>query len=335
MDMKEKLSNASRFVPPILLIVVVLIYWKAPKPEAYYSSAYGWGFIALGAVWLLIWFLTERINPFNAVIGADGRPSTSKLKPFLWFLVVFFSYSVLYAARVKKGETEAVPEIPVNLLLALGFSIGTWVAAKSITESQLASGQISKPPVTDSASPGADSDTAGVGAIVQDDKGFPDLAKIQTVGWTLLAIVVYLVSVDRTLRAILGPTPLQPMPFLPDIDSSLMVLTGLGDAAYLGKKLVTTRMPVISRLSPNAGKVGTEVTIIGSAFGANQLGSKITIDGAEFNGKINAWNDTEIKFEIPSKHPKDGSDLTAGKIIQIGLVVNGQESNKLPLTIAA
>ena len=334
--MKEKLRNGWRFVPPILLIAVVLIYWKAPKSEAYYSSAYGWGFVALGAVWLLIWFLTERFNPFNAVIGADGRPSTSKLQPFLWFLVIFFSYSVLYAARVKKGETGAIPEIPVNVLLALGFSIGTWVAAKSITESQLAGGQISKPPVTDSASAaGANSDTAGVGAIVQDDKGFPDLAKIQTVGWTLLAITIYLVSVDRTLRAILGPTPIQPMPFLPDIDSSLMVLTGLGDAAYLGKKLVTTRMPIISRLLPNAGKVATEVTIIGFAFGANQLGSKITMDGAEFNGKINSWNDTEVKFETPSKHPKDGSDLTAGKIVQIGLLVNSQESNKLPLTITA
>src|ERR1044072_6607648 len=160
----------------VIVAVIAIVF-----PCLYYISKYrllpyGWGAVALVSLWLVIWLLTGSLNPFRLVIGEDGRPSTSKLKPFLWTAVIVFAYAVLYAARLKKGYIEAIAEIPPNVLIAIGFDAATLVAAKSITQSQVPRGQIEKPPPAP-ADPGtktASTTTAtvansGPGAVFQDD----------------------------------------------------------------------------------------------------------------------------------------------------------------------
>src|SRR5215218_9174711 len=78
---------------------------------------YGWGAVALLFLWAVIWLLTGRLNPFRLVIGEDGRPSTSKLKPFLWTVDMIFAYAVLYSAKLKKGSIDPISNIPPNLLI--------------------------------------------------------------------------------------------------------------------------------------------------------------------------------------------------------------------------
>jgi hypothetical protein len=280
--------------------------------------------IALGVLlllWILYIILARKLNPLAVVCGADGRPSTSKLQFWMWTVVALFSYVAFYAARVNNGHLEAIGDIPRNLLLAMGFSIVTATAAKGITVSQLQSGNLVKPP--------APSDTSSAGPVVKDDSGALDLSKIQLLAWTLVAIGVYLVNVVNAVGAVTQ----QSAGKLPDIDAALMVLMGLGQGAYLGKKLVTTDTPGVTGLVPSSGRVGTEVTVRGQSFGAAQGSSLITLDGTSSAAEVTLWSDSQIKFKFPDKQP-DGSDWPAGKQVAVGVTVGGLDSaTTAPFTV--
>jgi regulation of enolase protein 1 (concanavalin A-like superfamily) len=55
--------------------------------------------------------------------------------------------------------------------------------------------------------------------------------------------------------------------------------------------------PVIASLSPAAGPIGTQVTVTGSAFGASQGSSTVTLSGTPLTP--NSWSDTSISITIP------------------------------------
>ncbi len=327
----------------VVMAVLVILFAYLYLTSKLVLAAYGWGAVALLGFWVVIWLFTGRLNPFGLVVGEDGRPSTSKLKPFLWTVVVIFAYAVLYAARVKKGYIEAISDIPPNLLIAMGFDVATLVAAKGITESQISSGQIEKPaPVDSTAKTASTPNTSannGPGAVFQDDKGFPDLTKIQTVTWTVFAIVIYLVAVNTALEATNALKSVSPgtEPFpshlnFPDIDPALMVLVGLGNAAYLGKKLVTTDTPVLTGISVQRKPSGTEIIVTGVGLGVTQNGSKIIVNNKEIDETPLAWANDQVKFKLPDKNP-EGVDWVSGQQIRIGLFVKGQTTNQLTFTV--
>jgi hypothetical protein len=138
--------------------------------------------------------------------------------------VVIFAYAAIYSLKFEAHRFEAIDEIPKNVLIAMGMSVISAAAAKGITVSYISTGRITKPTVPSSSS--------SFGAIFQDDAGFPDLSKIQMIAWTFIAIATYLIAVGSKIHQ-------RDYSSLPDIDSALMVLMGLGHGAYLGKKLVT------------------------------------------------------------------------------------------------
>jgi hypothetical protein len=269
--------------------------------------------------WLLYRILAGTWNPLKVACGADGRPSTSKLQFWLWTLVVLFSYVVIYSARVNNGRFDAINELPANLLIAMGLSIVTATAAKGITVSYLQSGSLVKTPST----PG----TSGMSQVVRNDDGSLDLSKIQMLAWTLIAIGVYLVNVANTVKQ-------NQFNELPDIDAALMVLMGLGQGAYLGKKLVTTDVPRITGVAPQTGGANTVITIQGDTFGKEQNGSVVTVDGQPINVPVDSWSDTQIKFKLPAKHP-NGSAWSQGQQMSISLIVGGKGSaTSMPFTVA-
>ena len=277
------------------------------------------GIAALLLGWLLYGLLARTWNIWKLVTGTDGRPSTSKLQWFLWTVIVVFAYVAIWAAGALDGNLAPITEIPQNLLIAMGLSVTTMAAAKGITVSYVNSGRVIKT----NADPGEKKDK-GLGPIVSSDEYAPDLTKMQMMIWTLVAIVIYLFAVVEQIRS--GHV-------LPDIDPTLMVLMGLGQGAYLGKKLVTTTTPRLTGLSPAEGNPGTQITMLGMAFGAEQAGSLVTMDRNPFQPQGLQWADTQIQFTLPPKSPS-GQAWKPGQRVIFGVIVGGQESvNTLPFTV--
>lgn len=283
-----------------------------------FNNPYVYAAGVLVLLWLIYRVLTGSWNPFKVVLGTDGRPSTSKLQLWLWTIVVLFSYVAIYAARVKTGHFDAISDLPANVLIALGLSVVTATAAKGITVSYLQSGDIVKPPAT--------TRTSGASQILREDDGSLDLSKIQMLAWTVVAIGIYLINVGAQIKH-------GPYDKLPDIDAALMVLMGLGQGAYLGKKLVSTDVPRITAVTSQQTAGTTVITIQGDTFGQAQNGGLVTIDGLPLTTSINSWSDTQVVFNLPATHP-NGQPWKAGQQVLIGLNVNGHGSaTQVPLTV--
>lgn len=192
------------------------------------------GAFSLIFLWLL--YKVSSNGQINSLYeGNDGRPSTSKFQFFAWTTVVIFAYTAMYALKVKAGDYSPIDSIPSNVLIAMGMSVISAASAKAITVSYISTGRITKSAVS--------SGSTGFGAILEDDQGFPDLSKVQMIAWTFIAIATYLLALASKIHK-------NDYSSLPDIDSALMVLMGLGHGAYIGKKLVTQDTPSTTQATP-------------------------------------------------------------------------------------
>jgi hypothetical protein len=184
----------------------------------------------LVVLWLLYRAVTGSWRVWQLAVGIDGRYSTSLFQGLAWTLVVGAGYLVLFLARVHVGTTQALGDLPANVVTALGLSLGTTVTAAGIT-----SGRVSRDPdYKQAATPAGQS----LASLVEDDQGDPSLVKTQLMLWTIVALGIYVVAladaVSRTLAVANGTPP----PGLPDIDTTLLVLSGIGQATYLTHKIV-------------------------------------------------------------------------------------------------
>jgi hypothetical protein len=241
------------------------------------------------------------------VEGADNRLSLSKFQFLLWFIVLLFSYIVVFIVRHQHGEISPINQIPPNLLILAGISAGTMLAAKGITSSYVQSESLSKAPATKSFA----SD------LVNDDDKISDLSKIQMLSWTFVAIGIYLFS-------ILPASVADYKNGLIDIDASLLVLMGLSQGAYLGKKLISTTTPVLNVAIPGEGKVDDPVILSGTNLGSSQNGN-VVIFGSISQVQILEWSTTSIKVKVPQ-------GLNPGAI-KVSAIINGVTSNEIPFTV--
>jgi len=182
---------------------------------------------SIGFFWLLI-FLLVWSNKFPKIItGEDGRYSNSKFQASIWFGLVFGSYVAMIYLRLESCHNCFIAgiDIPDHLLQLSMFSAGTLGAAKAIT----------------SAKEGADrAKGLAIGEkpnliknLTTNDKGNPDLGDIQMLVILLLAVGIYMLEVFKSL----GTIPCAQTTSLPELDSTLLALFGLGQGAYLAKKL--------------------------------------------------------------------------------------------------
>lgn len=272
------------------------------------------GIAAVGLVYAAYVTATDNYAIWNSVRGEDGRASTSKFQVFLWTGAVLFAYVAVLAVRWKAGQTDTLPDIPQGVLAALGISSGTAVAAQAITANAVGSGSTVKLPLARN---------RGLAPIFQNDADQPDIGKIQLVAWTFIAIGAFLAGVLRIVSS--GSTDAS----LPDIDPTLMVLTGLGSATYLGRKLVTTTTPTIASVSRSSLSLVEGdprlVTIQGANFGATQGGSQVLVDGTALQERPEAWSDSEITFVIPTSRP-NGMAWRLDTPVPLTVTVGGVQS---------
>jgi len=266
------------------LFALVFHATSATPDDAGYFSRFG--ILAVGVLWLIAVVLAGDVNPFALAMGADNRLSTSKLQALLWTACVGFVYATIYADRAfAHGLVSPITNIPQNVLIALGVSVTSAVAAKAITTSKVAANPDHKDV---QATPNYDP-----AALVRDDGAqTASLTKVQVLFWTIVAIVVYITSALHGLHDVAS---CKVDCSFPDIDTSLMIFMGLGHATYLGGKLAGGSTP---QLSGAVTASDGDVVVTGSSLGS---GGCVLVNGAALDDDlVDTWSTTSVKFTLPS-----------------------------------
>lgn len=275
--------------------------------------AYVIGLIVLLVVWAIYGF-SSRKNVMELARGKNGIPSSSQFQFLLWTIMVIFAYATVYADRAMfHGQYNPMGEIPVNLLALMGISGGSMVISKGIDVHNQSRGTARKGK--------KEHEIYGFKYLVCDEDGMPALNKVQMMAWTIISIGVY---VTLLIRQVNGSAP----PSLPDVDSALLVLMGVSQGTYLGKKLISTTTPILQRLDKDSAKSGDTVILTGKNFGSEQAGGTIKISHGktEHNpSQIDGWIDTEIKIVVPSGLDEGPYDVS----VEMG----SKESNRLTLEV--
>lgn len=199
--------------------------------HAYYPILIGLGATAI--MYFIYHLLTGKWNPAYLFEGTDKRLSTSKFQWFLWLWVIVFAYITLYAARslVLGHLAEATTGLPAGVLGALGISTATAAIAKGLTQSTVSQG-------------GTKEEAEGTQVrkaqnLVADDSNNVDLSKMQIFVWTIIAVTIFLLSLWRVTASLTEANANATS--LPDIDQTLLVLSGISAAGYLGTKIVAQK----------------------------------------------------------------------------------------------
>lgn len=198
---------------------------KAPKRVKLLSMAFG---ISLTLIILLAVSGALKTVKGGLFVGQDNRYSNSKFQMTIWIFTGIFSYVTLffqrYFASTDLMSFSSMINIPENLGILMGISAGSFVSAKAITSSQVSSGAITK---LKAANP-------SLLDLITDDNKLIDLGDLQMFSWTLIGALIYLLNFYRMWLYMDPSVEVS----LPTIDSSILALTGVSQAAYIGKKLV-------------------------------------------------------------------------------------------------
>ena len=203
-------------------------FWQTPS----WNWAEVWALLILLALSVVPWDVprkrselregkaTKRAPLFVALLnGKDGRWSTSKTSALLWTYAVWFAFITILLHTNGKGLEHAV--LKQQYLLLLGAPVAAAVIAKGITQSKVESGVLrhKEPDGTET------NVAAGVGQLVANDVGQPDLLDFQYFGFTLLLLAYF-------FTRFLGNQALG----LPELPDTLVALSGVSVTGYLGKK---------------------------------------------------------------------------------------------------
>lgn len=180
------------------------------------------------------------------VNGRDGRWSTSKTSVLLWTYSLWFAFLTILLHTNGAGLHGSV--LRPQYLALLGIPAAAAVTAKGFTQSKVEAGKIvSKPPRA------AETNVlTGIGQLVSNDSGQPDLLDFQYLGFNLILLGYFFTRFLGHATA---------LPVLPD---SLVGLSGVSGASYVAKKgLEEDAPPVIRAVVPEAAAPGELISIRG------------------------------------------------------------------------
>jgi hypothetical protein len=260
-------------------------------------------------LWLLYRVFSGKWDLLDLAKGSDGLPSSSQFQFLLWTITFIFAYITVYCARSLKGEYGPISDIPSNLLVLMGISGGSMIISKGITIYHISRGTVSQKVMEPKFN--------RLRYLIADDSGEPALNKLQMMVWTIIAIGIYLFMVNRDL-AVSG------LPALPDLDDSMLVLMGISQGTYLGKRLVSTTSPILLGLEPESIKADQDITLTGKNFGDAQEGGMVKVGDLNI-AKMIEWGNDKVKCHLPKNVP-------TGQCL-VSIIVKSKESNGLTLTV--
>jgi len=255
-------------------------------------------FLIGGAVVLAFLLLVEAIARIakasfltSVIIGQDSRTSTSKTFVLMWTLLVGWALvsmlivgelitihgcagslatpdQVASAIKACQHINDQVGLLQIGwhnftlnglsggYLILLGIPASAAVAAKAITQSKDDSG--TAPKTVAAVDPSAKVTTkaaARVAQIFSGDDGTTDIGDFQYVIFNLVTAVYFVAEFVRP--------SVQGLPVIPD---TLLGLTSVSAALYVGKKAATRTQPTITGVFPSNLKVGAVAVITGSGL---------------------------------------------------------------------
>jgi hypothetical protein len=175
--------------------------------------------------------VTRKALP-RFLIGIDNRYSNSQVQFALWFGMVATVYSAAIFLRATCLNLDYFGQINVtgNAMALTGLSALSFGGAKAITSMKVSDAvRAGQPTKTTAARPNLIDD------LIFNDNGRPDLGDFQMMLVTLAAMVIFLVAAFRYLTAL----PIENPTTLPDIDTAVLSGFGIGQGAYLLKKVAS------------------------------------------------------------------------------------------------
>lgn len=170
-------------------------------------------------------------------IGNSGKYSLSRVQAIGWaLLIISFQISVLITLFSLNKVGIYDPIFAENILWLLGLSLTSYTAVKGITIYQIDKEKEykrSNPTLSD---------------LITSENGL-DFSRFQVIIWSVIAVSLYLFAchgyLDQLMIQSCASSDSLTMlfivddnPYLPDISDSFLVLMGLSQGAYVGKKLV-------------------------------------------------------------------------------------------------
>ncbi len=210
----------------------------------YDSASIRWRAVGVGAALLVLILLIAIAGGTYATRGTryvvrafliDAETeaySLSKLQFFAWSVAALLGYCYLALSHFLVQERFELPPLPDGLATMLGMSAGTAVLSIGITA-------VKGPKASGEAEPSF-SDLISVGGLVSPER-------FQFFLWTCVSILAFLFSALR-----MDPLEINVLPAIPD---SLLTLSGVSSAGFLGGKLVRGPGPVISEVLVTGGSL--------------------------------------------------------------------------------
>ncbi len=281
-----------------MLLTVFEWFWSRPS----WHWSYFWAALSLLLPSLLAVlaraFSSKRPRPFVDVIaGLDGRWSTSKAGVVLWTAAIWFAFVAILFHTHGDGLRHSV--LMSEYFVVLGIPAAAAVAAKGITTSKISAGEIAKPQDQPTSNP-----IAGIAQIVTDDNDRTDLLDSQYFGFNLILLGFFLFQFFG-----------HPQFGFPNLPDTLLALTGVSAAAYVGKKGVSgDAPPTIRSIFPPKAAPGATVKVFGINLAtANERDVGILIHKLPATTKPAVLKDdvTEVETVVPSTAPAGSTDLVA------------------------
>jgi hypothetical protein len=229
------------------------------------------------------------------LIREAGWPSLARFQFLAWTLVVVFCLATICSVRFLSGNLEIPSQIPENLLALIGVSAGVTATSSFVSKNKY--GEQTKK-----------LDKVEYKEFIKDKKlgtmllenDAPSLTRFQMFAWTGLSIFLYLAKFLGTLNQFTIAT-VETLA-LPDIETTLLVLMGVSQGAYIGGKWVS---PSVAKVF-NAIYDSTTKTVIvnGINFGESKKAIKLDTETIAEN-QITTWDKELIRFNLKTA-------LTAG-----------------------
>jgi hypothetical protein len=186
--------------------------------------------IALAIAFAIVTFCALVATQWNVgkfLIGADNRYSNSQCQLVIWSAIAITSYLATVLLRYWEGGLDLLGGVQItqNLLILSGLSALTFGAAKAITVTK--EGEAGSLKEVNKESPNIFKD------LFLNDAGQADIGDFQMILITVIAATIYFWEVWHFLAAI----KILPSVTLPDVDTNLLSGFGVGQGAYLIKKM--------------------------------------------------------------------------------------------------